>query len=218
MSISSEYIPAGQYLTSLNLDPNLIDTVLAEGKFTRHEAVAKGFLLDAFGASVWQTSHQTSAYRWRGEDTLTWGDLDKWIFAEWTRIVLEGSEVSDSLGQYNTLREIVIKTKILDLETSYQLRSPENVQLFLYEYPKIIEILQDGFFYLRKHFGPDAQFVLDVVTDQESAWTQRQLFVYIKTTYDVEKALRQLECLDNDWFLGQVYQVGDLLNFNIELI
>ena len=36
-------------------------------------------LLDALGSTVDQRQTETMAYRWHGQDTLTWGDQTEWI-------------------------------------------------------------------------------------------------------------------------------------------
>jgi hypothetical protein len=80
----------------------------------------KKSFLDALGSWVWESQFETSAYRWRGEDTLTWGNIDRWILVEWVRNMLEGYQDIDELRhhrQYSVLGEIVEQARLSEIDS-----------------------------------------------------------------------------------------------------
>jgi hypothetical protein len=99
----------------------------------------------------------------------------------------------------------------------YLLRNAIAVHRFLQAYPRLIDVLWEAQLHLAKHFGPDPQVALEVVSDPEANGA-KQLFAYIRTTLPVEAALAQLDLLDEEWFLDQLDQVNGLFNFNLESV
>jgi len=90
------------------------------------------------------------------------------------------------------------------------------VRHFLYAHPQLVEVLLDAHVYLQKHFGPDPQVILEVVSDPEVE-DMDELFAYILTSLPVDEALARLNRLDEEWFLDQLDRVGGRLNFNLEV-
>jgi len=178
-------------------------------------------LLDALGVVPWQAFRQTSGYRWRGEDTLNAGDLDDWIQINWVRCLVESypkeEDIDICLRQYGVLRDIIRSANLQKLEERYSFRDGLAVRRFLLTYPHLIEVLLEAYPHLVKHFGPDPQVALEVISDPEvEGWAQ--LFAYIITSLPVDEALVRLDTLDREWFLDQLDQVDGLFNFNLEIV
>ena len=177
--------------------------------------------LDALGASSWQSFQQTFSYRWRGEDTLDWGDPGNWIQIKWIRCLFESPLVEDSINtrliQYDALREILESWHLCQIEEIYSLRDPTSVRRFLHTYPQLVEVLLDAHVYLQKYFGPDPQVILEVVSDPEVEGMD-ELFAYILTSLPVDEALARLDRLDEEWFLDQLDRVAGRFNFNLEFV
>ena len=103
------------------------------------------------------------------------------------------------------------------LQEFYESRGVEDVWHFLKSHPALIRFLQDSRHYLLQHFGSDTKYVLELVRDPERA-NLRQLQLYICTSMPIDNALAQLDKLDEEWFLSQLNSVGNLINFNLEII
>jgi len=88
---------------------------------------------------------------------------------------------------------------------------------FLHTHPQLIEVLLEASVYLQKHFGPDPQVTLEVVSDPEVEGVE-ELFAYILTSLPVNEALARLHRLDEEWFLDQLDRVGGRFNFNLEFV
>jgi hypothetical protein len=99
----------------------------------------------------------------------------------------------------------------------YLLRNATAVHRFLQAYPRLIDVLREAQLHLAKHFGPDPQVALEVVSDPEVD-DSKQLFAYICTSLPVDAALAQLDLLDEEWFLDQLERVNGLFNFNLESV
>jgi hypothetical protein len=67
--------------------------------------------------------------------------------------------------------------------------------------------------HVRRIFGSDAQLYLELSEDPEGDF--RELFIVIKTNHEINKALRLLERLDQEWFLSIVNRVGNCLNITV---
>ncbi len=172
-------------------------------------------ILDVLGASAWQTARQTFCYRWRGEDTLTWGDLDNWILIKWLlECLIESHFKSPCLEQYSTLRSITQSTRLHRLAEMYTFHDAATVSSFLSAHSHLIEILFEAYPHLLEHFGPDLKVMLKVVGDPEAEDVER-LFAYLLTSLPPEEALIRLDSLDEEWFLDQAERVGALFNFNL---
>ncbi len=74
-------------------------------------------VLDALGAWAWQVFPQTFGYRWKGEDTLDWGNLDTWIQSKWVGGLVQSPLVEKSINvrllQYNALRGFIVESSRL---------------------------------------------------------------------------------------------------------
>lgn len=174
-------------------------------------------VLEALGASAWQSFRQTFSYRWRGEDTLDWGNPDNWIQIKLVRDMVESASAQARLVEYNALQQFIIETsRLRQLGEFYFFRNVVAVQRFLRAHPQLTRVLLEARTYLQKHF-PDPQVVLEVVPDPEAeGWNQ--LFAYILTRLPVDEAQAQLDKLDEEWFLDQPEQVDNLFNFSLEFI
>jgi len=120
-------------------------------------------------------------------------------------------------AQYATLPYIIERRRLHRLEEIYSLRDAATVRRFLHACPQLVEVLLEARVYLQKHFGPDPQVMLEVVSDPE-AESRDELFAYILTSLPVDEALARLDRLDEEWFLDQLDRINGQLNFNLEFL
>jgi len=179
-------------------------------------------ILDALGATVWESSSQSFCHRHRGEDTLDWGSWDRWVQVKWVLCLVNTPQLEESLKScltgYDALRafqEVAERTRWNQLERSYHLRDVATVRRFLQTYPSLLDVLIEAWPYLQKHFGPDPQVELQVTSEPEIGESQC-LFAYIVTSLPVDDASERLDRLDQEWFLAQLDRVGEVLNFTLE--
>jgi hypothetical protein len=99
---------------------------------------------------------------------------------------------------------------------AYALRNAPAYDAYLAAHPQVADFLQTGYGQLRRFFGPEASFVLEVVRDPEDSVPSDFLFVNIRTALPVDDAMARLDQFDEDWYLDQVDTFGDLVNFNLE--
>ncbi|MBC8254241.1 MAG: hypothetical protein H8E35_09430 [Ardenticatenia bacterium] len=91
---------------------------------------------------------------------------------------------------------------------------PAEVWRFLRSYPHLVNVILKAYPHVQKHFGPNPEVVLEVVSDPEAEGSEL-LFAYILTSLPTKEALDRLGRLDEEWFLDQLEQVGDLFSFNL---
>jgi len=113
-------------------------------------------------------------------------------------------------------QEIFNDFKLIMLERIFTINNPKLVYLFLKENPKLINLLFDSLNFLKKYFGDDANYSLVIESDPESSDPEKTMFVYVKTSLEIDKALENLDKFDTVWFLDQFSKVGGLINFNLE--
>ncbi len=177
----------------------------------------KRYLLDVLGAVAWETGESTYAYRLKGEDTLTWGNIGSWIQLAWSRSAFKVTAMDSVLRKYSTYAEILGSSRIHQISQLYILRQPEETREFLLKHPHLIEVLLEGRSATSIIFGRDADVALEIVSDPELD-NHQQLFAYIITSLPVEEAIVCLDLFDENWFLQQLDQVEELFNYNLELV
>ena len=186
---------------------------------------AAEFFVDALGVSAWDESYgQTFGYRWRGEDTLTWGNVDEWILIKWLfqRFFGQG-QLQDDLNysvllaqQEVDLRTVINETRIAKLEAKYTLRNSNEIRMFLIEHKQVLSVLWDARSIVEEFFGNDVSIDLELVNDPES-YNSKQLFGYINAkSLSPDEAFERLSAFDEAWFLKQLDLTGGLFNFNLE--
>lgn len=84
-------------------------------------------------------------------------------------------------AQYVTLLDTIESQDVYRLEEIYSFRDAATVRRFLHACPQLVEVLLEAHVYLQKHFGPDPQVTLRVVSDPEAESTD-ELFAYIHTS------------------------------------
>lgn len=175
-------------------------------------------VLDAFSPLLWQLPQQTSisGYRWKGEDTLNWGDPNAWAEISLLQCWIENPGAC--LEQYWILQGMAAFTRDLQgLEKMCLVRNATAVHRFLQIHPDLMDVLVEARHRVLEHFGPETQVALELVRDPEvENWDE--LFAYIITPLPVDQALICLEKLDKEWFLDQVDRTGDLFNLNLECV
>jgi hypothetical protein len=216
MAMSIAYFPERKYDSAYHfmLDEPDVETLRKRAKDRSDIEDLSKLVLEALGASAWQSSRQTFGYRWRGEDTLDWGNPDNWIQIKLARDMVASSPgVQIQLAEYDALRQFIVESsRLRRLGEFYSFRDMLPVRRFLRAHPQLIDHT-----YLEKHFGPGPLVTLEVVSDPEAAdWDQ--LFAYVLTSLSVDEAQAHLDRLDEEWFLGQLDRIGDLFNFNLEFV
>lgn len=226
MSVSTAYHPEPKYTSTMPpmLEEYSIKTLRRHLRNQPSGETLGKRVSDALGVSAWHMFQQTFGYRWRGEDTLNWGDPDGWIQIKWVRHLVESPPeyinpeyVNACLREYSALRGIIGTTRLHRLKDLYSFRDMIAVQCFLQTHFHLIEILLEAYPYLEKHFESNFQVALEVVNDPE-VQDRQQLFAYILTSLPVDEALSRLDSLDKEWFLDQLDRVDDFFNFDLEFI
>ena len=110
-----------------------------------------------------------------------------------------------------------LKTLIGQLENDYRFRNASKVRKYLNVHPQLVGFLLDSHEQLRRYFGAEPDFELEVVRDPEVEPPVDFLFVYICTSMDVDEALGRLEQFDENWYLDKYDEFGALVNFNLEI-
>lgn len=176
--------------------------------------------VDALGVSAWDEAYgQTLGYRWKGEDTLTWGNADEWILIKWLAqrfFAQEHLDISIFAQQEVNLWAVVSEMRIAKLETIFNFRDPDEVKRFLGEHKLIIPVLLNARSIVEEFFGNDVPVALEVVIDPE-ALSKKQLFGYISTgSLPLDEAFERFNAFDESWFLKQYDLTDGLFNFNLE--
>jgi hypothetical protein len=177
-------------------------------------------LVDVLGVSAWDEAYdQTLGYRWKGEDTLTWGNADEWILIK--RFVQrffnqKDLDISIFAQQEVKLWDVISEVRISKLETIFIFRNPDEIKKFLVEHRLIIPVLLNARSIIEKFFGNDVPIALEVIIDPE-AKNNKQLFGYISTgSMPLGDALERFNTFDESWFIQQYELTDGLFNFNIE--
>lgn len=171
-------------------------------------------IIDSLGTSAWdETYHQTFSYRWKGQDTLTWGNVDEWIRVHWVMNLLLRDK-SASLEQEIPFQNIIREVRIAKLFAQYSVFDPIKVKRFLSERPSLISVLFEARVVIDNFFN-FPEISLRVISDPEAA-QYNQLFAYIITSYSPDIAFEKLSKFDNAWLLKQDSIMGDALTFNLQ--
>lgn len=78
---------------------------------------------------------------------------------------------------------------------------------------QLMNVLLEAVPHVRRIFGSDTQLYLELSDDPEGDF--RELFIVIKTNHEIEKSLKLLDRLDQDWFLSIVNKIGNTLNITV---
>ncbi len=102
---------------------------------------------------------------------------------------------------------IISQSEIDSIQKLYTFKEPTEVVQFLEKYPFIVPPLLEAPTKLRKYF-PNEPIFLEVVPDPEIV-NYVQLILSILITLDSPEALFRLNKFDEDWLLGQSYEVRE---------
>lgn len=173
-------------------------------------------ILDALASTVDQRQADSRSYRLHGQDSWSWGNPGEWIKIGWFRALL-GPNKEAILEQYPILEKIVDELHANGLDNYYELRNASEVHAYVNKHPQLLEFLLESYQQLRRYFGSESSFGLEVVHDPEINRPNDFLFVYIRTSLDVDEAMGRLDRFDDDWYLDQIDSFGALVNFNLEI-
>jgi hypothetical protein len=174
-------------------------------------------IVDTLGVSAWDESNeQTFGYRWKGQDTLTWGNLDEWLIIKWLTQQFFERDASILAKQQIDFAKVLAEIHMAQLESLYDFRNPTEIKGFLVHHRPLIPVLKEAYSVVEEFFGNGVSVALEVVKDPETA-NMEQLFGYIKVDpFSPEEALGRLGAFDDAWFIKQVDVIGGYLNFNLE--
>jgi hypothetical protein len=110
--------------------------------------------------------------------------------------------------------EAFYRPMITALESLYTIRDWKAIQRFVVEFPNVFPVLLEASTALAKHFGPDCQVTLEIVSDPETE-NQRELVAYVQTSLPVADALVCLDSFDRAWFLERLDGISGLFNVNL---
>jgi hypothetical protein len=102
------------------------------------------------------------------------------------------------------------------LANGYELRNAVDFAVYIARHPQLTDFLQASHQELRRLFGPEPKFVLEIVRDPEASAPSDFLFVNIRTSMPVDEAMARLDQFDDGWYLDQLDGFGELVNFNLE--
>ena len=178
------------------------------------ENFRKSFI-NVVGASVAEeTRSRTFAYRWIGEDTLTWGNPIEWILINWIENVFFNPSVLSSItGSNDNLRIVNYLIRILKLQDFYTFTDFEEISAFLSAHPNITPVLREAIPHLTEFFGSNVKVVLDTANDPEGTTNSKQMFGYIQTEFSPEDSFKYMNLFDDAWFIDQFQLVEGLFNF-----
>jgi len=174
-------------------------------------------IINNVGASISQRAHQTSSYRRHGQDTLSWGNVDKWIDLKFLVGLLENPKALVSPEQNFIIQEIKNIRHVNEIENRYMVRLPIDVQAFLYNHPYITDVIVEAYPYLLDAFSQTFQIQMRVVKDPEIDYIE-QLIAYIVTDMSVKQALASLDQFDNRWYLDQLDRLDGYFSFNLDFV
>ncbi len=98
------------------------------------------------------------------------------------------------------------------LEQLYTFGRADEIQSFLSANPCLVPLLEEAYPHIRRYF-PDAQLLLEVITDTEVAgWVT--LFLHIISSQP-EKALGKLHEFEDDYWLDNLDRSQNKLSFSI---
>lgn len=172
-------------------------------------------LLEALGSTVTQKPTETGAYRFRGQDSLTWGDQVDWTRLNIIRYSFD-SENAGSLGGYFEFDRAIRQIQQSLPTSGYELRNPDAVLVYVAAHRELPDFLKRSQQQLRRFFGPKPSFVLEIVRDPDASDPSDFLFVNIRTAMPVDDAMACLNQFDEAWYLDQIDSFGELVNFNLE--
>lgn len=104
---------------------------------------------------------------------------------------------------------------VLDLTDRFEIRNPSLALQFLRNHHRLIHYLNKGAAFLSTILDSKARPVLELFIDDEEPEFIK-LFVYIRTTKDVNAVVRHLEDFNFLWWLLQEPKLHQLLAFDVE--
>jgi len=213
--LNSDFNPLHTYDSSAFPLDYAYDQIASSDKRNAIEAWRRD-IWNALGATIDPRQADSQSYRLHGRDSWSWGDPGEWIKIGWFR-ALFGPNKDTVLQQYPVLEKIVDAIQAKGLENYYELRNASDLLAYVNEHPQLSGFLLEGYQQLRKHFGYEPSFGIEVVHDPEISQPNDFLFVYIRTSMDVDEAMDRLDQFDENWYLDQVEMFGNLVNFNLEI-
>lgn len=106
---------------------------------------------------------------------------------------------------------------VLSLERHYIFRNRSEVMGFAVNNSFLLQPLHEAYNQIRNYFGESVQAVLEVVADPEF-FEDHELVIFIRTDLSPDDALKKLEQIDNEWWLGVPANVRKNLCIDVEFI
>lgn len=213
---TDEYAPALIELSSdvfdLENDPKPLE---AGQNFGQIIAGIDLVVLDIVGGAVAKDPRQSKVYRQVGEDTLTWGDQNEWILANWLVKTTVGQARREWLDEYSDLLTVLVDLPLEAALGNFLIKNPSAIESFLRSNTHLISVLLNARQIIADYFGSESEVLLELITDPE-ARDYTRLFAYVKTDLKLDVAFERLSQLDDEWLIDQP---NDVLNiFNIDFV
>jgi len=131
-------------------------------------------------------------------------------------------ELLEIIKRYMKIHELIeknfisledLRRELTYLSKIYNLREPSRVLEFLRNNVSLIPLVVEAYGKIREYF-PQADAVLEVITDPEEA--NEELVIFIRTNLPPDEAFKRLEQLDKDWWLDASYEAGEKLCIHVE--
>ena len=100
------------------------------------------------------------------------------------------------------------------LAARYESSDWQNVDNFLLKTPFLEGLLLEAQPKIERHFGKSVRISLNLV-DEPEAPGQTELFGFVHTALEPERALRLLDNFDREWWLHAVQRAKGKLNFSL---
>lgn len=115
--------------------------------------------------------------------------------------------------QFESKRKDIMTTLKKLTSFPYTIRGDKEALEHFIEKNGLTNVLWEAVPHIRRIFGSDTQFYLELSDDPDGDF--REIFIVIKTSYEIEKSLQQLDRLDQEWFLSIVNKIGNTLNITV---
>jgi len=105
---------------------------------------------------------------------------------------------------------LLFEEMIKELESFYFLENRQDVEIFLGFNLFLMEILMDAPCQIVRIFGESVKLYLQLFIDPEEDF--EEIFIVIKNSFSPDEAIKRLNKLDDEWFLGIMDKTQGKLN------
>jgi hypothetical protein len=106
------------------------------------------------------------------------------------------------------------EANLLELDDYYQIEDWDSIGKFLIKNKDLISFLKEAAREIRKVFSDDTEIRLELIKDPEIS-DDIELFATILTDLSVEKALKKVNDIEDNWFLDKLELAQGRFNFDV---